>query len=43
MLAQGFTNIPTEWWHFDYGNSNWAYFSEQPFAYYGAANFEVAS
>lgn len=43
MLAQGFTNIPTEWWHFDYGNSNWAYFSEQPFAYYGAADFEVAS
>lgn len=36
MQTVGFTNIPTEWWHFDYGNSNWAYFSNSPVAFYGA-------
>ena len=37
MCGAGFTNIPTEWWHFDYGNANWAYFSHAPHAFYGAA------
>lgn len=27
MTKSGFTNLPTEWWHFDYGNQNWAFFS----------------
>ncbi|MBN1334087.1 MAG: M15 family metallopeptidase [Synergistales bacterium] len=25
MTRAGFTNYPDEWWHFDYGNQNWAY------------------
>lgn len=25
MTHAGFTNYPEEWWHFDYGNQNWAY------------------
>jgi len=25
LLQAGFTNYPDEWWHFDYGNQNWAY------------------
>ncbi len=27
MAEAGFTNFPEEWWHFDYGNQNWIYFS----------------
>lgn len=38
MLAAGFTNLPTEWWHFDYGNQNWAYFSGAGQALFGAAH-----
>lgn len=37
MTNQGFTNFPEEWWHYDYGNQNWIYFSgedEKP-AFYG--------
>lgn len=26
MLAAGFTNLPTEWWHYDYGDGFWAYY-----------------
>lgn len=36
MIQAGFTNLPSEWWHFDYGNQNWAFFSQQPYAYFGA-------
>ena len=28
MISVGFTNFPKEWWHYDYGNQNWAYFKE---------------
>ncbi len=24
MEQAGFTNYPEEWWHYDYGNQNWA-------------------
>lgn len=24
MIQAGFTNYPSEWWHYDYGNSFWA-------------------
>ena len=24
MEDAGFTNYEEEWWHFDYGNQNWA-------------------
>ncbi|MEB3767056.1 M15 family metallopeptidase [Acinetobacter sp. MD2] len=34
MHHAGFTNLPSEWWHFDYGNQLWAYFKQQPTAYY---------
>lgn len=37
MLSAGFTNLPTEWWHFDYGNQNWAFFSGSGQALFGAA------
>lgn len=35
MIKEGFTNLPTEWWHYDFGNQNWAYFSGNAQAIYG--------
>lgn len=35
MITAGFTNLPTEWWHFDYGNQVWAYFSGMSVAQFG--------
>ncbi|MBU3824461.1 MAG: M15 family metallopeptidase [Candidatus Oceanisphaera merdipullorum] len=36
MLQAGFTNLPSEWWHFDYGNQSWAWATQQPQAQFGA-------
>jgi D-alanyl-D-alanine dipeptidase len=36
MTESGFTNLPSEWWHYDYGDQLWAYFKKQPTAIYGA-------
>ncbi len=27
MESAGFTNLPSEWWHYDYGDQNWAKYS----------------
>ena len=27
MIQAGFTNLPSEWWHYDYGTKFWAYFT----------------
>lgn len=35
MQQAGFSSLPTEWWHFDYGNQNWAFFSNQNKAKFG--------
>ncbi|PSJ44746.1 D-alanyl-D-alanine dipeptidase [Zobellella endophytica] len=35
MGRAGFTNLPSEWWHFDYGNQSWAWFSQAPQARFG--------
>ena len=37
MLQAGFTNLPSEWWHFDYGNWVWAWYRKQAAAIYGPA------
>jgi D-alanyl-D-alanine dipeptidase len=29
MISQGFTNLPSEWWHFDYGTGFWAFYTKQ--------------
>lgn len=39
MTQIGFTNLPTEWWHFDYGNPLWAHYNQQSHAIYGAAHW----
>ena len=35
MTRAGFTNLPTEWWHFDYGDKFWAYYTGNPQLYKG--------
>ena len=35
MTKAGFTNLPSEWWHYDYGNENWAKFSKNKAIYKG--------
>lgn len=37
MTEAGFTNLPSEWWHYDFGNQLWALHSGQLQAFYGAA------
>lgn len=41
MTHVGFSNLPSEWWHFDYGNALWAHYNQQQNAIYGAAHWEV--
>lgn len=35
MTGVGFTNLPSEWWHYDYGDRFWAYYSKRPALYRG--------
>lgn len=35
MTEVGFTNLPSEWWHFDYGNRFWGYYNQKPAIYRG--------
>lgn len=28
MIESGFTNLPSEWWHYDYGDKFWAYYKK---------------
>ncbi|HEW64473.1 M15 family metallopeptidase [Fervidicoccus fontis] len=37
MIDAGFTNYFDEWWHYDYGNQNWAWLSGKDNAIYGKA------
>ena len=35
MIESGFTNLPSEVWHYDYGNRAWGYYNKQPAIYQG--------
>jgi len=35
LTGVGFTNYIDEWWHFDYGNQNWAWMKNEKHALYG--------
>ena len=35
MTETGFTNLPSEWWHFDYGDRFWGYYKGKPAIYRG--------
>ena len=34
MAGAGFTNFPDEWWHYDFGNQNWAFMRWEKTAFY---------
>lgn len=40
MTEAGFTNLPSEWWHYDFGNQLWAWYSGQAQACYGPTHPE---
>lgn len=35
MTKVGFSNLPSEWWHYDYGNSSWSFYKSRPVLYKG--------
>lgn len=35
MTGAGFTNLPSEWWHYDHGDRFWAYYNKRPAIYRG--------
>ena len=35
MTGVGFTNLPSEWWHYDYGDRFWAFYHKRPALYRG--------
>ena len=35
MTAAGFTNLPSEWWHYDYGDGFWSFYTGKPAIYKG--------
>lgn len=40
MIEAGFTNLPSEWWHYDYGDKFWAYFTENTALYEGVIDMD---
>ena len=43
MLASGFSNLPSEWWHFDYGDRFWAIYYNQKAKYRGVWDIDRPS
>lgn len=41
MRGAGFTNLPSEWWHYDLGNQLWAHYGGHPQAHYGPAALDT--
>lgn len=41
MLRAGFAPLKEEWWHFSYGDQNWAAFHNEPKAIYGIKEPEI--
>lgn len=35
MISEGFTNLPSEWWHYDFGTQNYARYKGEPILYKG--------
>lgn len=40
MTAVGFENLPSEWWHYSYGDKVWAYYNDTPALYSGIYTIE---
>lgn len=41
MIAHGFINYPTEWWHYSFGDRYWAHQSKKAHAIYDSADLIV--
>ena len=41
MLKVGFTNLPSEWWHYDYGDGFWSYYKREPAIYCGIQKEDI--
>lgn len=41
MTHVGFTNLPSEWWHYDYGTKFWAYFTGKRALYKGILKHDL--
>ena len=41
MTSAGFTNLPSEWWHYDYGDKFWAFFTGNTSIYGGILDFDA--
>ena len=41
MTHVGFTNLPSEWWHYDYGTKFWAYFTRERALYKGVLEHDL--
>ncbi|WP_447555062.1 M15 family metallopeptidase [Vreelandella sp. EE22] len=41
MSAQGFTNLPSEWWHFDLGDQLWGHYSDKRTVHYGPTTLDT--
>ena len=41
MTVEGFAPFYGEWWHFSYGDKEWAWFYEKPAALYGQIEFQT--
>lgn len=41
MQQQGFTNLPSEWWHFDFGDQLWAHYGGHGHACYGPTELDT--
>ena len=40
LTSVGFVNLPTEWWHYSYGDQYWAIYNHQPNAIYDKLNIQ---
>lgn len=40
MINAGFTNLPSEWWHYDYGTKFWGYFKNKQPLYRGVLDID---
>lgn len=40
LTNKGFVNIPSEWWHYSYGDQYWAIFNQKPYAIYGKVDIK---
>ena len=40
MTSVGFTNLPSEIWHYDYGNRAWGFYKNKPVLYKGILEYK---